>query len=331
MMNDLSRVTRGPDDAAGRVGSSAQYARARSATPGAGSQGSASRQYSQADAREILGVAGFGGHNDAFGIAAKQSEHRDHFIVVDETGVSPNAFIGHVSLLWKPCLELMNGPDTPDANLTPGLPFPFVAPQLAMFMLDGPGVFVTSAFGGWLSEPDQDRLDSMGIYANRAREAVRAAFAAYHLAVGVVGVGYLEHVAQEKEAQQGYEAAYEAACVKHNAYRNAIPLEQYRIQLELAKNEVAPLRDQHELAKTRSASAQSLWRKAMVKELLRSSTLQTDSHSQSEVVADAAASGGVEPAKAGPVVIESASDTVEPDKAGPVDMRWVMKKAALIR
>ena len=293
-MNDSSSVKQGPDYVAGRVGNSERFERTQGTTLDAGAQRSASRPYWQADAREILRVAGFGSNYGDLGIAAEQCEYGAHFIVIDETGVSPNASLEETpSLLWKPCLELLDGPDPPDARVTPGLRFPFDAPQLAMFMLDGPGAYVTIAFGEWQIEPDQERLDSMHIYANRAREAVQGAFAAYHQAVGVVGQGYLEPEAEEAEANRRYNAAYEAACVKHNVDRKSPSRDQYWIQLELAKNEVAPLRDQQGLARERSASARSLWRKAMVKELTRLSALQTVARSQGEVVAIASASGGV--------------------------------------
>lgn len=244
-------------------------ARELGATTVIGFQASLSRRYFQADAREILGVAGFGnGHSD-MKIAAGQSPYGDHLIVIDETGVSPNNSLEQRSLLWKPCLELVDELDAPDAMVTPGLPFPFTAPQLAMFMLDGPGAFVNIKFGEWQSEPDQGALDSMGIYANRAREAVRAAFAAYHQAVGVVGLSHRVQEAEEAEALRLYEAADRAACVKHNPFRDAVTREEYWILLERAKAEVASQSNQLKLARSNSASARSLWRKAMVKELVR--------------------------------------------------------------
>lgn len=242
-------------------------ARELGATTVIGSKASLSRQYSQADAREILEVAGFGDGYGDMKIAAKQSPYGDHLIVIDETGVSPNNTLEQRSLLWKPCLELVDELDAPDAMVTPGLPFPFTAPQLAMFMLDGPGSFVAGVFGEWQSEPDQGVLDCMGIYANRAREAVRSAFAAYHQAVGVVGLLHRVQEAQEAEAHRLYDAAYGAACVKHDAFRDAVTREQYWILLERVNAEVASQFNQLELARSNSASARSLWRKAMVKEL----------------------------------------------------------------
>ena len=301
MMNDSSSVKQGPDYVAGRVGNSERFERTQGTTLDAGAQRSASRPYWQADAREILRVAGFGSNYGDLGIAAEQCEYGAHFIVIDETGVSPNSFLAESpSLLWKPCHELMDGPDAPDARLTPGLPFPFNAPQLAMFMLDGPGAFVSIAFGEWLIEPDQGMLNSMHIDANRAREAVRAAFTAYHQAVGVVGESYLEPEAQEAEAHRRYEEARAAAVLKHHAGTEPDSRDQYWSRLKLVNKEVAPLRRQRRRAKKTSELARSLWRKAMVKELSRLSALQTEPHFQGEVAVDAAASSGVESDKTGP-------------------------------
>lgn len=261
-----------------------------SAMPFAAPTGGHLRQYSKADAEEILKVGGFFNGYGGMGIAAEHSPFGDHLIVVDETGVSPDKTLNHRSLLWKPCLELVDEPDAPDANLTPGLPFPFTATQLAMFMLDGPGLFVTSAFGEWIDQPNQDTLDSMGLYANRAREAVVAAFAFYHCAVKVVGLGHLEPEAYSEAAGQRYKAARAAACIKHQTDQSHISRDQYWIRVAMVNKEVEPLLQDLVAAQNKSALARSLWRKAMVKELSRHSALQTKFYYQGKALTDAAAS-----------------------------------------
>lgn len=90
------------------------------------------------------------------------------------------------SLQWKPSCEL-DGPDAPDPLETPSLPIPFTVNELAAFMLDGEGVTVSSAFGPWENGPDKGILESMGILATKAREAVVGAYAAYRDAQSVVG------------------------------------------------------------------------------------------------------------------------------------------------
>ena len=72
MLNDSSSAKQGPDNAASRVANSARSIRTRSETPGAGTQGSASRQYSQDVARVILKVAGFHDDYGGLGIAAER-------------------------------------------------------------------------------------------------------------------------------------------------------------------------------------------------------------------------------------------------------------------
>lgn len=109
----------------------------------------------------------------------------DDWVEINEKGVWPK-YDDLDILQWIPVCEL-DGPDSPDPFTTPGLPIPFNVNELAAFMINGPGALVSSAYGNWQYGPDDEMLQSMGILATKAKEALRGAYAAYREAERIVG------------------------------------------------------------------------------------------------------------------------------------------------
>jgi hypothetical protein len=167
-------------------------------------------------------------------------------IVLDDRGVWPVFEVDELMqaetdwALWRPARELQGLPGAPEVIVTPMLPMPFNARELAAFMLDGAvGLMVVAFYGGWNNGPDPERLGKI----NRdsfARRAVIDAFAAYHLAQAVVG-----------ELDLSVHARWDAA---HKAYWKS-------------PNDKALLK---EFDSTQAAwdTANQTWLNAMVRELL---------------------------------------------------------------
>lgn len=80
-----------------------------------------------------------------------------------------------IILEWSYLLEI-DEPGSPDPRTTPVIPFPFTAYHLAMFLLGGPGYFVTDYYGEFDTGPDEEALEAFPPQAIKAKEAIRHAY-----------------------------------------------------------------------------------------------------------------------------------------------------------
>jgi hypothetical protein len=201
-----------------------------------------------------------------------------------ETGVSTAAETN--ILQWMPACEL-DGPDVPDLLKTPSLPTPFTANELAAFMLDGAGWFLLEKYGGWHGGPDEKELESMGLLANRAKEAVRDAYKAYRVAESVVGKFDQETAAHAHQLEQEYRQKKHEANKKEGVPavyhtwdeqgkprpsaadgKERITDEEYWARRARAKASVADLLEALMDALQKADAEAAKWRKAMVRQLL---------------------------------------------------------------
>ena len=141
-------------------------------------------------------------------------DHKSPTLEVRDSGVWPTVTDDEV-LMWKPVCEL-DGPDAVDPLAAPSLPIPFSVNELAAFMLDGAGAIVSSAYGPWNGGPDEEVLQGLGVLGGKAREALRAAYAAYRTAEGIVPP--LKLVSEK----QGRRSAAELNDAEMNRWRKAM-------------------------------------------------------------------------------------------------------------
>lgn len=82
-------------------------------------------------------------------------------------------------LSWKPVLVFKDDCPPPDCKNTPALPFPFDGRDLAAFMVEGVGAFVSDFYGDWVDGPDWEAVQEIDPGDNYARQALREAYDAY--------------------------------------------------------------------------------------------------------------------------------------------------------
>lgn len=221
--------------------------------------------YTRRDAEKILEVASFRSNGTWGPRAQAHDPYGGNLLVVDEKGVWPDENIDQFELRWKPCWELLDGPDAPDAGATPGLPFDFTAEQLAAFMLSGVGALVAAEFGEWGQPVRLDALAHPDL--NRAREAVQGAFDAFQKAQAAVGEVPADRDGSLFRAVNECDAALQAAREKHLcASRAGLSHDEFYRRLDMAKAEPAVMRSEsrREVLQAQHTSALAAWRKAMV-------------------------------------------------------------------
>jgi hypothetical protein len=171
-------------------------------------------------------------------------------------------------LHWRPDWEL-DDPDSPAPHEAPGLPTPFYDRHLAAFMLHGVGAEIAAACGAWAHGPDEHRFAAIGILGDRAKDAVRGAYAAFRDAESIVGK--FDQSAQDKTQklvkEYGQRKIVEG---KKNDFREqGITDAEREHNRKLAKASVAALGRRVKKSRQLSDLAESVWRKAMVNQLLR--------------------------------------------------------------
>lgn len=205
----------------------------------------------------------------------------------EENGVFPNTETEvfpttETDLLqWIPACEL-DEPDAPDLLKTPGLPIPFTANELAAFMLHGAGCFLLEKYGDWHGGPDEEALQSMGLLANRAKEAVRGAYAAYRAAYraaeSVIGIFDEAVNARARQLYREYQRKLQEANKKEGTHAsriacdeqgNRITVEEYWARRARATDSVADPYKALMAAQEQADQQSTKWRKAMVKKLLQ--------------------------------------------------------------
>lgn len=189
------------------------------------------------------------------------------YIVVKENGVWP-IYEDLDILQWKPACEL-EGPDAPDPFDAPSLPIPFNANDLAAFMVAGVGGLASSAYGDWNTGPDEEVLQSMGTLANKAREALRGAYAAYRDAEKIVGPLDMKIQSQSQQLASEYDQANDEANLRENIRERGITSEEYRLRRARAKDSIIELSKKLNESNLSSSTENEKWVKAMVNQLLR--------------------------------------------------------------
>lgn len=148
-------------------------------------------KYTRANAEALLSVVTAQPDCHWLPIPSEPDSRSPSPIYINDEGIFPNV-TAEAELRWKPCHELPDGPDAQDRAAQPGLPFPFTENELAAWMLNGVGALVASAFGNLVErEPAEneptDQPTRLGPDfsvltdpdANKAREAIQAAFDIY--------------------------------------------------------------------------------------------------------------------------------------------------------
>lgn len=167
---------------------------------------------------------------------------------------------------WNFACDL-DGPDVQDALEAPSLPIPFTANQLAVFMLDGVGVFVQLFYGEWEDGPDEEKLQRMGIRARKPREALRAAYVAFLEAQKIVGELDKELELRASRLAAIYRKKNAKANAKEGVFADGISIEERSARRNRAKESGEYWRKCSHEAKKRFDAAFFTWRKAMVNQL----------------------------------------------------------------
>lgn len=240
------------------------------------------KEYSKAHAWKILEA----GLTDQYGEwpygeppPSEQNRFTSSLVFVNEAGVWPN--MQESGMGWKPCWELVNDPEAPDCSATPGLPFPFSPNELAAWMLKGCGAYVAACFGSWEDGPDFSTMNDPD--SNKAREAVRAAYAACRSAIAEVGP---EPEPIGEGAHEVYENARQAALEKFGllgSQGEALDPGEHASRLREASQEVEHLKQAILEATARDTQQSNTWVNRMVRHLLVS---QSES-SANKLLADA--------------------------------------------
>ena len=171
-------------------------------------------------------------------------------------------------LQWRPVCEL-DGPDSPDPFTTPGLPIPFNVNELAAFMINGPGVMVLSAYGDWQDGPYDEILQTMGILATKAKEALRGAYAAYREAERIVGTLDMntQNLADSLRAKLDTENSKANKRVK--LYEKGISDLEYSTRRAKAREFIREISEKTAEASLLADKEHKAWVNAMVNQLLR--------------------------------------------------------------
>jgi len=192
---------------------------------------------------------------------------RDEY-VCDERG----AWIKHRDAIenidWHPRCETVD-PGRPDDPLSdPWLPFPFTARQLAALMVDGWGFFLQGAYGEWETGPDPDQLARLGMLGGKAREALKAAYAAYRHAVEMAPRLDQNLESDASEHARRYSDAREAAEEREELRKHRHTEGEYMPRLARVKEAVADLGQAKTEARQTADHAYKRWRRAVVQHLL---------------------------------------------------------------
>lgn len=201
-------------------------------------------------------LAGMGG-NDPF-----KGEY-----VCSEDGVRVKGLDTAGLLAWHPWSEVTT-PGSPNPLDEPWLRFPFTARQLAALMTDGWGYFIRQRYGGWDEGPVEDELQSIGSRGGKAKEVLRAAYAAYRQAVGLAPRLDPGLEIKALEIAEQYGAAREAAMAQERLREHRGSDAEYTARLARVNEAVAGLRRAMEVARQAADTAHSRWRRAVVQHLL---------------------------------------------------------------
>jgi len=187
--------------------------------------------------------------------------------VVSEDGARVKEVDTAESLAWHPWCEVTT-PGSPNPLDEPWLRFPFTARQLAALMTDGWGHLFREKYGDWKDGPDEEELLSISQLGGKAREALRAAYAAYRRAVEMAP--RLDRSLDEsaRELAQRYDAAREEAMAREELRKPGHSDIEYRARVARVNDAVADLGLSMREARRAADTAYSQWRRAVVQHLL---------------------------------------------------------------
>lgn len=184
---------------------------------------------------------------------------------------------------WTPADE-MDWRGSPNPDTAPFLPVPFTASELAACMLDGPGRSIQDALDRRIGYPLDD--GALGFIRARRRwmcEALEEAYALGAAAQLVVGEFDHDEEARAHQLLDIYSDAYGQALEREKVmerevvgtkkdgspeYGNFIPRGEYLRRLRRAKTSVAGMKAQARQAQSVVTLKWTMWRKAMVRQLL---------------------------------------------------------------
>jgi hypothetical protein len=137
-------------------------------------------------------------------------------------------------------------------------------------MLHGVGAEIAAACGAWADGPGEHRFTAIGILGVRTKDAIRSAYVAYRDAESIVGK--LDQSAQDKTQKlvQRYEQVKAVANMQNDFREQGITDAERQNRRKLAKASVAALGRRVKISRQLSDQAESIWRKAMVNQLMRS-------------------------------------------------------------
>jgi hypothetical protein len=177
---------------------------------------------------------------------------------------------------WRPAQVFQDEPEALDTADTAMLPFPFSAPELAAFMLEGAGALVQDHYGrcGWDTGPDPVRLNDIPSHQNFARRAVKEAFDACREAARAVVPRPLALYAEAELAREAWKLANNEANEREGVFAAMPGIEEAVARLERnvrrtrAVASIAALDEAMKKTADDYNDAAEVWLKAMVRQLL---------------------------------------------------------------
>ncbi|GIL07048.1 MAG: hypothetical protein BroJett031_35680 [Betaproteobacteria bacterium] len=195
---------------------------------------------------------------------------------IDDRGVWVDPSVDSDDLRWRPLIEI-DQPGSPDPRDEPSFPFPFTAPQLAAFLVDGVGALVRADLGEWETGPDLQSL-KLGVEDTKVKEALRSAYQALREADKAMRMHHKGPVAEyrrSKETADHLRAARERAQEEFQAKAQRYHSKGKRAtkadaeDVAAVRSKVKKLADACRQAEEEELAGRSAWRTAIVRYLLR--------------------------------------------------------------
>lgn len=185
---------------------------------------------------------------------------------------------------WSPACEV----DGLNPLVVPSLPFPFTAPELAAFMVDGVGAHLAAHYGPWQGGPDEQLANEINPMGVRAKQALREAYAAYRQAELAVGPRPDDLEQKARSLALELRTKNQEANARLKLYEPGITDAERESRRERARGSIAGLKLAQTAAAKEADVAYFKWRKAIVLHLLRPSPQASAAPARRGVVIDRA-------------------------------------------